>query len=64
LSADLIAALEDRSGTAELTRRDLAEGIPFVDEAWIEANFTPDDSRTQKHVDTLAYSDELIGELD
>ena len=63
LSAELIAALEDRSGSVELTRRDLALGIPFVDEAWIEANFTADESRTPKHADTLAYSDELVGEL-
>ena len=63
LSADLIAALEDRYGSVQLTRRDLAAGVPFVDEAWIEANFTPDENRTQKHIDTLAYSDELVAEL-
>lgn len=63
LSADLIAALEDRFGSVQLTRRDLLHGVPFVDEAWIEANFTPDESRTQMHKDTLAYSDELVNEL-
>jgi FMN-dependent NADH-azoreductase len=63
LSADLVAALEDRHGSLDITRRDLSAGVPFVDEAWIEANFTPDDLRTQKHADTLAYSDELVGEL-
>ena len=63
LSADLIAALEDRFGSVQLTRRDLLHGVPFVDEAWIEANFTPDESRTQIHKDTLAYSDELVNEL-
>jgi len=63
LSADFIAALEDRFGSVQLTRRDLLHGVPFVDEAWIEANFTPDESRTQMHKDTLAYSDELVNEL-
>jgi FMN-dependent NADH-azoreductase len=63
LSADLIAALEDRYGKVKLSRRDLAKGIPFVDEAWIEANFTPDENRTTRHKDTLAYSDELVREL-
>ncbi len=63
LSTDLIAALGDRFGSVQLTRRDLLHGVPFVDEAWIEANFTPDESRTQIHKDTLAYSDELVNEL-
>lgn len=63
LSADLIAALEDRFGSVRLKHRDLASGVPFVDEAWIEANFTPDENRTQSHKDTLAYSDGLVDEL-
>lgn len=63
LSADLIAALEDRFRSLEVTRRDLGRGVPFVDGAWIEANITPDDLRTQKHSDALAYSDELVSEL-
>lgn len=63
LSADLIAALEDRHGSVDITRRNLGAGVPFLDEAWIEANFTSDENRTQKHRDTLAYSDELVAEL-
>ena len=63
LSNDLVAALEDRFGTIETTRRDLSSGVPFVDEAWIEANFTPDAVRTRQHVEALAYSDELVVEL-
>jgi FMN-dependent NADH-azoreductase len=63
LSADLIAALEARYGSIQLTRRDVGAGLPFVDAAWIEANFTPDENRTQQHFDTLAISDELVAEL-
>jgi len=63
LSIDLIAALEDRYGPVELTRRDVGTGLPFVDAAWIEANFTPDENRTQAHFDTLSLSDELVAEL-
>jgi FMN-dependent NADH-azoreductase len=63
LSADLISALEDRHGSIHLTRRDVGKGLPFVDAAWIEANFTPDENRTQRHLDTLALSDELVEEL-
>jgi len=63
LSAELIGALEHRHGSVEVTRRNLSSGVPFVNAAWIEANFTPDEHRTRKHLDTLAYSDELVGEL-
>jgi len=63
LSAELVAALEDRHGAIRLKRRDLAKGVPFVNEAWIEANFTADEDRSARHRETLAYSDELVNEL-
>lgn len=63
LSDDLVAALEDRHGAIQLTQRDVGTGLPFVDAAWIEANFTPDESRTQQHFEALALSDELVEEL-
>jgi len=63
LSADLIAALDERYESIQVTHRDVGIGLPFVDAAWIEANFTPDENRTQQHVDTLALSDELVEEL-
>lgn len=63
LTRDLVAALEDRHGSVQTFRRDLSTGVPFVDEAWIEANFTPDESRTDKHRDALAFSDSLVAEL-
>ncbi len=63
LSQDLINALEDRFGNVQTVRRDLRAGIPFVDEAWIEANFTAEESRTAKHREALALSDSLVAEL-
>ena len=63
LSGNLIAALEVQSSSSEVTRRDLSAGVPFVNDAWIEANFTPAENRTRKHRDTLAYSDDLVTEL-
>ncbi len=63
LTRDLIAALQDRHGDVQTVRRDLSAGVPFVDEAWIEANFTPDESRTDQHRDALALSDSLVAEL-
>ncbi len=64
LTRDLIAALQDRHGDVQTVRRDLSKGVPFVDDAsWIEANFTPDESRTDQHRDALALSDSLVAEL-
>jgi FMN-dependent NADH-azoreductase len=63
LSADLIGALEDRHGRIELTRRDLNERLPFVDEAWISANFTAAEERSAEQRAVLAGSDALVAEL-
>lgn len=63
LSRDLISALKDRYGDIDVVDRDLATGVPVVDEAWIEANFTPEASRTEQQRKTLAYSDTLVAEL-
>ena len=63
LSRDLIAALEDRDGSAEIVRRDLAEGVPFVDQPWIEANFTSPESRRAEQRKALRHSDALVAEL-
>jgi len=63
LSADLVGALETRHGSIELRRRDLSQGLPFVDEAWINANFTaPEDRNTEQRI-ALAGSDELVAEI-
>lgn len=63
LTADLIAALEDRYGGVDITQRDLAKGLPFIDEAWVGANFTPDQERTSTHRQILSRSDDLVAEL-
>ena len=63
LVADLINALEDRFGSADIRRRDLAKGLPFIDEDWVAANMTPEEERSEQHRKALAYSDELVAEL-
>ena len=63
LTGELIDALETREGDMDITRRDLADGIPLVNEAWINANFTPAEERTSEHRQILAESDALVAEL-
>ncbi len=46
-----------------MLRRDLGDGVAFVDERWIEANFTPEEDRTGDQRATLSASDALVEEL-
>lgn len=63
LSADVIGALEARHGTIDLTRRNVAQGLPFVNEPWIEANFTAPEERSAEQCAVLADSDALVLEI-
>jgi len=46
-----------------VVKRDVADGLPFVDEDWIGANFTPAEARSDAHKAKLALSDSLVAEL-
>jgi len=64
VSRDLVDRIIDRiAPTAIVTTRDLAHGLPLIDEAWVGANFTPAHDRTDDQRTTLALSDTLIAEL-
>ena len=51
------------SGPISVIVRDVAQGLPFVDEAWVGANFTPPENRSEKQRAILAESDALVEEL-
>lgn len=60
----LIEQLEMREGPVNVTVRDLALTAPaFVDAAWVDANFTPDEQRSAAQRAVLAESDTLVAEL-
>ena len=61
---DLIDGTRANTPEITVTRRDVAEGLPFVDEAWVLANFTPEEDRTDAQRQALAMSDSLIEELE
>ena len=63
LTSDLIDILSDQLGGAIITTRDVADGLPFVDEDWVDANFTPEENRNEAHREKLAFSDSLVEEL-
>ena len=63
LTRDLLKALEDRHGDITVTRRNVAEGLPFVNADWVVATNTPEEERSDAQRRTLAFSDELVQEL-
>lgn len=48
---------------ANVKTRDLAQGIPQLDETWVGATFTPVDLRTETQIGALKFSDKLVAEL-
>ena len=52
-----------RLAPAKTVVRDLADGIPLIDQNWIDANFTDPSERSQAQKDHLAVSDVLVAEL-
>ena len=63
LSAELVEQLVERHPGAEVVVRDVAPGVEFLDQAWIEANFTPSSDRTDEQAARLVGSDALVAEL-
>jgi len=64
LTADFLKALPGVVQTDGIVERDLLDGIAFVDETWINANFTPPEDRGADANSALAYSDQLVEELE
>ena len=66
VSRDLVDRLISRftdTGTTKVTTRDLADGVPVIDETWVGANFTPAEARSIEQRAALALSDTLVAEL-
>ncbi len=63
LTDKLVARLRAALPGSQVTRRDLAAGVPLVDEAWIGANFTDPAERDDAQRAALAESDELVAEI-
>jgi len=63
LADRLVAGLAARAGEVSLTRRDVAQGLPFVDAGWVAANLTDPDARSAAQQGALADSDALVEEV-
>ena len=62
LTDKLIAQLR-ATGAARVVTRDLAGGVEYIDEEWINANFTPEEDRTEAQKLRLRGSDVLVDEV-
>lgn len=63
VTRSLSAEITGRLAPETVIRRDLATPLPLLDEAWVGANFTPADQRSDEQKALLAQSDALIAEL-
>ncbi len=63
VSRDLADAVIARFDGATVTTRDLADGLPLINDTWVNANFTPETDRTAVQSSELALSDSLIAEV-
>ena len=64
VTRDLTARILAQLPVANVITRDLADApLPQITEEWVNANFTPADSRTDAQKETLALSDALVAEL-
>ncbi len=61
--ADKLVAKLTPNTQSNVLYRDLADGIPFVNEEWINANFTDPSLRSDEQKRVLAVSDELVSEV-
>ena len=59
----LVEHLKGSSTLQDVIKRDVAEGLPFINETWINSNFTAPQERTEEQKMALSFSDELVAEL-
>lgn len=63
LTETLVTRLLEKSPQAKVISRDVSQGLPFLDEDWVGANFTDPAERSAEQRMKLALSDTLVSEL-
>lgn len=64
LSDTLVSKLKAEGAVSSVIESDLLDGVAFVDQDWINANFTLAGERNQDQLQKLAGSDALVEELE
>jgi len=60
---EMLTELRQQHEHVTVTQRNVADNMPFVNEKWVNANFTPDDQRSAENKSTLLFSNSLVDEL-
>lgn len=60
---EMLDEIRNQHEHVKVQQRDVSSGLPFVDENWVNANFTPDEQRTDEHKAALLFSDSLVDEI-
>lgn len=63
LTQEVLQLIKATDRQVHVVHRDLANGVPLIDEDWISANFTPVEKRKAGQTATLSYSDGLVDEV-
>ncbi|MCL7463865.1 NAD(P)H-dependent oxidoreductase [Phaeovulum sp. NW3] len=63
LTDRIIARLTAANPAASVTERDLSQGVPQIDGAWLGAVFTPADQRNADQAAIAAKADEYLNEV-
>lgn len=63
ISADVINHLQQQHPELSIIERDLGQGVPFISNTWIGANFTAAAERNSEQHQVLQHSDLLIEEV-
>lgn len=61
--ADLVMQRLADQQAVQVISRDVSQGLPFLDNAWVAANFTAPEARDTAMQSTLALSDMLVREV-
>lgn len=59
----MIDGMKQRLPELTVARRDVAQGMPLVDAAWVNANLTEPDARSESQRQALSGSDALVAEV-
>lgn len=62
-ASEMLDELHKQHARVNVVERNVSAGLPFVDETWVSANFTPAEQRNETQKAVLAGSDALVAEL-
>ena len=63
VSRTLSRRIVEHLAPQQVVTRNLAEGLPFLDEAWVTSTFIPPQDRTDLQKQALTLSDEIVAEV-